>query len=555
MRLLNVSTLELVEFPADRIPPYAILSHTWGDEEVLFNDVIHKTGNTKRAFTKLQGAAEQALSDGFAHIWVDTCCINKDSSAELSEAINSMFVWYQKADACYAYLSDVEVSAESPKTISHCRWFTRGWALQELLAPKNVVFFSRDWVRLGTKIDHCEIISRLTGIHVSYLCHTETLDHASIAQRMSWASYRNTTRPEDVAYCLMGLFSVNMPLLYGEGSRSFLRLQEEIMRQSDDESIFAWYDPREPVGFSHGLLATSPAQFAHSGSIVSYQNWERRQPYSVTNRGLRINLPLKLSKSGREIYTASLNCLFPDSYDDDTFIGIYLQKVSGDDQYTRVRGNELCQVQSDRGIQQTIYVRHYEQRSLQEYTRGLFPHHILLLRPMSNSSGYSLVETLPRREKSDRPLNPGLTSSTPVDMEPAALSNARIAARKWVPSRCRFAFAVPKRPNQLAAALLFHRDETSSYIGVMFAMTEDFGIDFHAVDVAISSSGQPDWPMTLQGLQHLYASSKSDEIFLKDARVDTLTEHIVWNGGKYYAVEVILRPRWQLPSRGPLTKG
>ncbi|PWY67807.1 HET-domain-containing protein, partial [Aspergillus eucalypticola CBS 122712] len=237
MRLLEATTLRLVDFAPDNIPLYAILSHTWEEGEVLFEDIGKGTASTKPGYKKIEYTAQQALRDGLEYIWVDTCCINKESSAELSESINSMFRWYQQAQVCYAYLADLD--GDINEMVS-CRWFTRGFTLQELIAPSNVVFFSRSWVSLGSKMDLCDAISDITGIGLEYLCQYRELECASIAQRMSWAATRQTSRPEDIAYCLLGIFSVNMPLLYGEGARAFIRLEEEIMRKSADQSLFAW---------------------------------------------------------------------------------------------------------------------------------------------------------------------------------------------------------------------------------------------------------------------------------------------------------------------------
>ena len=156
-----------------------------------------------------------------------------------------MFRWYQKARVCYAYLADVLKDTNPnedslvPEEFSRSRWFTRGWTLQELVAPQNVVFYSRSWKNIGTKEQLCNTISTITGIDIDTLLG-EDLTVVSVANKMSWASGRRTTRIEDMAYCLLGIFDVNMPLLYGEGQKAFLRLQEEILRSSYDHSLFAW---------------------------------------------------------------------------------------------------------------------------------------------------------------------------------------------------------------------------------------------------------------------------------------------------------------------------
>lgn len=265
--------------------------------------------------------------------WIDSCCIDKTSSAELSEAINSMFEWYRRAEVCYAYLSDVSGSslyfAGLERSFSQSAWFERGWTLQELLAPQWVEFYDYDWIELGTKSSLAPLITSITGI-----THLFNHEEACIAQKMSWASKRQTTRIEDRAYCLLGLFGVHMPPLYGEGKNAFYRLQVEIISQSDDESIFAWFDESNN---QKGLLASSPEQFEKSGGITRATFDAKRQPYSMTNQGLRLELAMRETTSvmqekvlsGRlkriippigseRNFLAPLNCLMPqpdnDSY-------------------------------------------------------------------------------------------------------------------------------------------------------------------------------------------------------------------------------------------------
>lgn len=257
MRLLNTKTLELEDLGGEP-GRYAILSHTWGQDEVLFDDVRNQERlreirwKNTTGYHKVARTCETALKQGFSHVWIDTCCIDKSSSAEVSEALNSMFGWYRDASKCYAYLSDVTVRHDGvAENFESSRWFTRGWTLQELVAPDDVEFFSRDWVPLGTRGSLSARISRITGIGEAMLTAREPsrrrqhnlaqlLYQENVATRMSWASYRETTRREDVAYSLMGLFGVNMMILYGEGDRAFLRLQEEILKTSQDQSMLVW---------------------------------------------------------------------------------------------------------------------------------------------------------------------------------------------------------------------------------------------------------------------------------------------------------------------------
>jgi len=278
MRLLKTRTkeLEFEEFAGRDVPLYAILSHTWGSDEVSLQDVLSGARDMKdrAGYAKIMGTRALAAAHGFDYVWIDTCCIDKTSSAELSEAINSMYRWYQEADICYAYLADVVASpgppgsgASLPARLGRSRWFTRGWTLQELIAPSAVIFLDAAWREMGTKCGLHEALTRITGIPGGVLQGSSAPSSASVAQRMSWASKRKTTRPEDLAYCLLGLFDVNMPMLYGEGDRAFLRLQEEIIKTSDDHSIFAWDAPA-----GDGPLATCPAAFANGGQFLPLES-------------------------------------------------------------------------------------------------------------------------------------------------------------------------------------------------------------------------------------------------------------------------------------------
>jgi hypothetical protein len=356
MRLLHTQTLELGEFLENATPAYAILSHTWEQEEVTYQDMQGPNTKQKAGYIKIQRCCEQAARDGYEYVWIDTCCIDKSSSAELSEAINSMYVWYKNAKTCYAYLADVEPAVKTqsstwPNSFRLSRWFTRGWTLQELIAPAKVEFYAKDWSPFGTKAELHLALSEITGIDEATLTGGRDLREVSIAKRMSWASKRVTTRVEDIAYCLIGIFGVNLPLLYGEGERAFVRLQEEIMRSSDDQSLFAWglttqeykslHETRvgddgasEPKSTLWGFLARSPAAFEKSGNIVPYRNWEVSMPYSMTNQGLRLELPV-IQHEGFKEYTAILACHFEDNYLGP--LGVYISPVASPngDQFAR----------------------------------------------------------------------------------------------------------------------------------------------------------------------------------------------------------------------------
>ncbi|KAH8802704.1 heterokaryon incompatibility protein-domain-containing protein [Xylogone sp. PMI_703] len=302
MRLLHTSTLGVIpfiegnnssaitsnanEYPALTIPKYAILSHTWEDGEVTLQEIQddREVIKAKAGYQKVKASCELAKRDGFEYIWIDTCCIDKTNSTELFEAINSMFRWYKNSSICYVYLADAEprddLSIVGPMPFEGSieytfRWYSRGWTLQELIALRNVSFFSKNWKFLGTKVDHLVLLSSATGID-PYSLNGGDLSRISVARRMSWLASRQTTRLEDIAYCMLGIFGINMPLLYGEGERAFVRLQEEILKNSNDQSLFVWKEPdsmdfyREDYGESYsksGLLASSPAHFEIARSI------------------------------------------------------------------------------------------------------------------------------------------------------------------------------------------------------------------------------------------------------------------------------------------------
>jgi hypothetical protein len=340
MRLINVHTLEPKEFFGAALPHYAILSHRWEQEEVTFQDLTSGKGKDMIGWKKIQGCCELAMDDNLEWAWIDSCCIDKTSSAELSEAINSMFRWYRDAEICYAYLSDVSApltKSDNMDAFRFSKWFTRGWTLQELLAPDELTFFDKDWKEIGTKEGLRETISKVTGIK-----HLFNFEDASVAQKMSWAARRETTRLEDQAYCLLGIFGVNMPPLYGEGPSAFLRLQLEIMRISNDESIFAWEDDSVT---SSGLLAASPASFRYSNDVVwiasSLGSIIQRPPYSMTNKGLEISVELVEHTMGWKFpgirwsgssWAAPIHCRR-----EGTLLSIVLGKVgAGSENYQRI---------------------------------------------------------------------------------------------------------------------------------------------------------------------------------------------------------------------------
>ncbi|KAH7370730.1 heterokaryon incompatibility protein-domain-containing protein, partial [Rhexocercosporidium sp. MPI-PUGE-AT-0058] len=247
MRLLKLQDdgeLCLTNFLGDEIPPYAILSHTWGKdgEEVTFQDLSVPTTRSKAGYAKIKFCGERALRDALEFFWVDTCCIDKTNSSELQEAITSMFRWYRNAAKCYVYLSDVSTNGHDlvdpslqswQSAFQESRWFTRGWTLQELISPLSVEFFSSNGTWLGDKRSLEQQLREITEIDIQAL-RGESLSNFSVERRMSWAKKRETKRGEDKAYSLLGIFDISMPLIYGEGEQSALdRLQEEICKHAN----------------------------------------------------------------------------------------------------------------------------------------------------------------------------------------------------------------------------------------------------------------------------------------------------------------------------------
>jgi hypothetical protein len=386
MRLLKTNAddgLELQDFTGQDIPPYAVLSHRWEDGEVTYQDIkeeetvkrvlslinpeVHlehmqsRRVDRKKGYSKVEGCCRQAKKDGFEYVWMDTCCIDKRSTAELSEAINSMFNWYCHAQVCFVYLSDVGGNDNIEANDSAFRksvWFTRGWTLQELLAPADVKFFASDWKLLGSKSGLYNLISSIADIDATALIRTaeersadptkaisdvqKVLGEFSIARRMSWASKRKTTRVEDIAYCLLGIFNVNMPLIYGEGSKAFGRLQDAIMGMSEDQSIFAWKNPKA----GKTVFASSPADFSGCSDIdghVRVAEAPKPTSYFWTNRGLCIQL--QLTQECGKYWVGLLTCKQtpPLSSQVDSFparkalVGIYLEKWDNqEDLYNKV---------------------------------------------------------------------------------------------------------------------------------------------------------------------------------------------------------------------------
>jgi hypothetical protein len=388
MRLLNTRTLELEYFPKGEKPPYAILSHTWGTEEVLFEDVRHGSAKLrscpKKGLAKVLKSAELALADGYDYVWIDACCIDKSSSAELSEAINSMFAWYRQSGVCYAFLEDY---THGRSALADSRWFTRGWTLQELIAPFEVRFYDSSWVMFGDRLQLALTISHITSIdhHLlsfkftpTYSCTnghghppncaascTSCRDAASarllrsysVSNKMAWAACRETTRVEDIAYCLMGIFDVNMPLLYGEGMKAFRRLQEEIVRHSNDQTILTWTRQNPwveiklelPQSRQYALFASHPAQFRSGNLFQPIHSLMDDHSINVSSAGIEIEVhiapcqvqlfrgmeirPPNLETQTEQAWLAVLSC----SHNNDIFSSpaLVLERAGSDHWFSR----------------------------------------------------------------------------------------------------------------------------------------------------------------------------------------------------------------------------
>lgn len=304
MRLLKTKQYELVEAKdiPDPFPPYAILSHTWisPKEEITYQDFktrkkdIVNDAYKQTGWAKLKEYCDRAAKDGWDWAWMDTCCIDKTNSADTQEAINAMFRWYQNASICYAYLGDVDaygtlnnanlIDPDHPRngdldempemiqvreeqvsekakykmrkevghSLRNANWFKRGWTLQELLAPRYLVFMDKYWHRIGARESWALDIYVVTRIEPKHLNSFNPTDFTScsIAMRMSWASTRKTTVEEDETYSLIGLFGISLPLIYGEGRwQAFHRLQRELIKMYSDDSMFAWKSNRTSQWF------------------------------------------------------------------------------------------------------------------------------------------------------------------------------------------------------------------------------------------------------------------------------------------------------------------
>lgn len=394
MRLINVKTfldietsikqgvfskskVDFLELHDDATTAYAILSHRWG-KEVNYSEMVkllkmnEEDRNELRqrdGYRKICDSCERAAKDGFQWLWADTCCIDKRSSAELSEAINSMYRWYENSTKCYVYLHDVDGLFPSepddksfPKFNGWPEWFSRGWTLQELIAPKDVEFYNKGWVPIGTKRQHTEVLSMITRVPRNVLIYGLSSHRPCVAQIMSWAADRTTTRVEDRAYSLLGLFDVHMPMLYGEGKGAFQRLQLEIIRILNDHSIFAW-DPERKSRRAGSVLAEDPGcfrdchdvkkmssrafmtglrrQFMPEGVETPDAEDEQLNVFSVTNGGIRIWLPSTPYRNHPSVCRVALACSLNGDPVPITIDLVYADEESNYSRYGGVR-ETLC---------------------------------------------------------------------------------------------------------------------------------------------------------------------------------------------------------------------
>ncbi|KAL5117859.1 hypothetical protein ACEQ8H_004177 [Pleosporales sp. CAS-2024a] len=348
MLLIDTATLALhFRDYSDADQRYAILSHIWGPDkdEVTYEEMMIPPKDRpekllqKSGYKKIVEACKLAASSRYRlpYAWIDTCCINKASSAELSEGINSMFRYYREASICFAYMPDM---TDEGSSFIASKWFTRGWTLQELIAPREVVFYGRAWDFKGTKTSLAAQITDITGIPDKILRHDMELNEIPVAQRFSWASERRTTREEDTAYCLLGIFDINMAILYGEGSKAFVRLQQQILSESADDSIFLWNDPFSNDKFT-GILAPHPNRFRQMRSIRAEPRFRTRDFY-LTNRGIKLSVGLAWDgPTGLAILPLkhSLGAVAKP-------VGIYLRRV-GWDLFVRANPQECPTVEAD----------------------------------------------------------------------------------------------------------------------------------------------------------------------------------------------------------------
>jgi hypothetical protein len=303
-------TISIKSFDDEPAPPYAILSHTWGpdNEEVTFADIVNDDGWGKAGYEKIRFCGAQARRDGLRYFWVDTCCINKTKEAEYAFSIRSMFRWYRNAERCYVYLSDVTSVSSVAKKDSHdfgcfdsedpsrpsehhnklrecqrrqlelseSRWFTRGWTLQELLAPSKVEFFTKEGTKLGDKLSLLSDLARITGIPRSALQGTP-LSNFSVQKRIEWSEHRKTTTLVDRAYSLMGILGVSLsPIDEESQAEAMRRVRHEIDKQNkcvQDLRSTNPYDDKKRIQATKGGLLVDSYHWVFDNK--TFQQWQQ----------------------------------------------------------------------------------------------------------------------------------------------------------------------------------------------------------------------------------------------------------------------------------------
>lgn len=501
-----------------------------------------------------------------------TCCLDwplsgtRDSPSR-TWPTSYLYTSYPDTDFPHS-LSDVPSTVclkLSRSEFRRSRWWTRGWTLQELLAPSKVVFLvdgdespessapgrrlkettkpasvrnhptlpapegqtASKWRSIGEKTDLSDLIASITGVDIDILVDPALLGNASIAQRMSWAANRVTSRPEDMAYCLMGLFDVQMPMLYGEGAeKAFLRLQEEIMASSDDQSLFAWRDEDACPDARYGLLATTPKFFQNSSRKVPYDDWKCRPPYQMTNRGLQVELPLTKLPGPKDRYRAVLDCPVPPDYEDHCFLTIFLEKLPGSEvQFARVMADQFGQ-QWHPGETQQIYVRQHHHHQTATKPTGVFPRHVFQLHKATFPKGtYQVRDVL---------VPPGAEASDTLA--------APRGATHWLPERHPRAFRIGKVPwAQVAGAILFEREEDGERLLVRMGSAGHAKVGFDAVrSLPGHRAGSEDEQHLRRQAHDAFVPLQSGQTLeLKHHRVRVnFAEPQVYGGSKYILVDV-----------------
>jgi hypothetical protein len=272
---------------------YAILSHRWGESELTFQDA--KSGICEGAgYKKLHGFCEKAEEHGCLLAWSDTCCINKESSSELDEAIRSMYRWYRNAYICIVHLAQ----SQSLETLGSDEWILRGWTLQELLAPLRMKFYGPRWTPLtkneNDKDDAAVVLtlSRVTKIPPNDLCDFRPGPHRAW-EKMTWAARRKTTRIEDIAYSLTGIFDISMPIAYGEGDRAFKRFMAELIQNCKEWQILVWAGglPGHPTGPACYYTTDEAVLGILNNRQISWWGEGRGDSeFSITKRGVQVRL-------------------------------------------------------------------------------------------------------------------------------------------------------------------------------------------------------------------------------------------------------------------------